>query len=93
MLCAFSRPHLSWYLCCYIFYLPFVDLEWIDLNFEITVYKVFHRFHHHHFLKLFLKNYGFSYKTTTSNNCIIYFYFTNEAPDYRMICQDHTRQI
>lgn len=75
MSCAFSPSHLSWYLCCNIFYLPFVDLEWMDLNFEIVIYKVFRRFHHHHFLKLFLKTYGFSYQTATSNNCYYLFSF------------------
>lgn len=75
MSCAFSPSHLSWYLCCNIFYLPFVDLEWMDLNFEIAICKVFRRFHHHHFLKLFLKTYGFSYQTAMSNNCYYLFSF------------------
>lgn len=47
----------------------------MDLNFEITVHKVFHRFHHHHLLKLVLKTDGLSNKTATSNNCYFLFSF------------------
>lgn len=72
MSCAFFPSHLSWCLCCNIFYLPFVDLELMDSNFDITVYNVFHRFHHHHF---FLKTDEFSDKTATSNICYYFFSF------------------
>lgn len=56
-------------------YLAFVDLEWMSLNFEITIYELFCRFHHHRILKYFVKTDGFSHKTAMSNNCYYLFSF------------------
>jgi len=45
------------------------------LNFEITIYKLFYRFHHRHILKYFVKTDGLIHKTAMSNKCYYLFSF------------------
>lgn len=51
-----------------MFYLAFMNLEWMALNFETTICNLLFGFHHHHTLKCFIKTDGFSHKTALSDN-------------------------
>lgn len=73
VICFFSLPSLL------LFNLWYILLTICGFEFWITVHNVFHRFHHPHLLKLFLKTDGFSNKTATSNNCYYLFLFYQKS--------------